>query len=473
MNKLKKIFFMLLATVGLIFSLVACGNFFNPTKTTLEVIHENGEVSGTKASYNKNEEVTLEAFANEGYSFIGWFENDCLIELDSTLKIKVNNQVIVALFSDHFGSFIHLDDKVYFITTSDNLLDLNNISIPGSANLEISSFYIDSNYLILASSSYTLTSNLNLYCYSSNYVLITFLNYDSSVFSNVLVKKGDELKFDLIPTRPSDNTYTYTFSSWDRSFEETTSNTSYTAQYNQTFINYEITFITDIFSTQIVLFHYNDPITFDESSLGESFLGWSLSPYGGLVDLGVVTGNKTFYAIYQVIELLSIEVVESPYITTYYNDATSLDLNGLVVKAYYSDDLESILDISEYSVDSSNVNFSVGGSYEVSISYTHWTITKTTSFNVLIIEIIPVSLEILQYPSVLEYYIDANSNNFTSSGLVTKVTYNNETSGEVTPNIDLSGVIWNQVGSYDVSVSYTYNLVSVSEVFQISIYTLG
>ena len=71
--------------------------------------------------------------------------------------------------------------------------------------------------------------------FSSSYIeyTVTFVDYDGTVISSGTYHYGDSITVPSNPTRPSDNTYNYTFTGWDKDVSETcTGNVTYTAQYS-------------------------------------------------------------------------------------------------------------------------------------------------------------------------------------------------------------------------------------------------
>ena len=78
-----------------------------------------------------------------------------------------------------------------------------------------------------------------------------------------------------------------------------------------------------------------------------------------------------------VVELKEIKIDRIPYKTEYFVD-DELDLTGLVVKAYYTDDSEKTLASSDYSV--GEVDMSATGYKKVSISYQN----KTATFDIFV-----------------------------------------------------------------------------------------
>lgn len=108
------------------------------------------------------------------------------------------------------------------------------------------------------------------------------------------------------PTKEADETYTYTFDSWDKTFVEVTEATTYTASYTKTYIDYTIRFVNDDDAATVLdeqTLHYGDVITYagvaptkDETAQFKyTFKGWSDGFEDGVT---TVTGNITYTAQY-------------------------------------------------------------------------------------------------------------------------------------------------------------------------------
>lgn len=92
---------------------------------------------------------------------------------------------------------------------------------------------------------------------------VVFKNHDGTTITEVNYHYGATVvEPSTIPTKLSDNTYTYTFIGWDKSVTTCKGDTVYTATFTPVYINYTITFKNDngsILSTQT--YHYGETIT--------------------------------------------------------------------------------------------------------------------------------------------------------------------------------------------------------------------
>ena len=129
---------------------------------------------------------------------------------------------------------------------------------------------------------------------------VTFVDYDGTVISIETYHYGDSINVPSNPSRPSDSTYDYTFTGWDKDVSSTcTGNVTYTAQYSSEYIDYTVTFLDDngnIISTGT--YHYGDSVsaptpTKDPDNTYEyTFAGWDKDVSS------TCTGNATYTATF-------------------------------------------------------------------------------------------------------------------------------------------------------------------------------
>lgn len=95
---------------------------------------------------------------------------------------------------------------------------------------------------------------------------VKFLDWDGSVLSDVQYNDGETVKMPPSPTRPADNTYTYTFTGWDKTVTACTADAVYTAVYSAQYIDYTVTFKNadgTVLST--ATYHYGDTVSVPET----------------------------------------------------------------------------------------------------------------------------------------------------------------------------------------------------------------
>lgn len=100
--------------------------------------------------------------------------------------------------------------------------------------------------------------------YAKTYInyTITFKNWDGSVLSSKTYHWGDAVAEPTTPTKPADNTYTYTFAGWDREVVNCAGNATYTATFSSTNQSYTVVFKNwdgTVLSSKT--YHYGDKVT--------------------------------------------------------------------------------------------------------------------------------------------------------------------------------------------------------------------
>ena len=122
---------------------------------------------------------------------------------------------------------------------------------------------------------------------SDNTYDYTFTGWDKDVSSTNVISTGTYHYGDSVavptPTKDSDNTYNYTFAGWDKDVSETcTGNATYTASFSSSYIEYTVTFI-DYDGTVISsgTYHYGDTISVpsnptrpSDNTYDYTFTGW-------------------------------------------------------------------------------------------------------------------------------------------------------------------------------------------------------
>ena len=90
---------------------------------------------------------------------------------------------------------------------------------------------------------------------------VTFLNYDGTEISKATYHYGDIIIQPANPTKPADNTYTYTFAGWGKEVVNCNGNATYTATYSQNYIDYTIKFVDEDGSEiSTATYHYGDAV---------------------------------------------------------------------------------------------------------------------------------------------------------------------------------------------------------------------
>ena len=130
---------------------------------------------------------------------------------------------------------------------------------------------------------------------------VVFKDYNGNTISSGTYHYGDTVTAPSDPTRAADNTYTYAFAGWNNAVVECAGNTTYTATYTPTYIEYTVEFKDfggETISSQT--YHYGDAIivpanpTRAADNLGTySFKGWDKT-------IVACEGNATYTATYDI-----------------------------------------------------------------------------------------------------------------------------------------------------------------------------
>ncbi len=236
----------------------------------------------------------------EGYVFLGWYdENDTKITdgkwnftADKTLTAKWSTATYhTVTFKNLSGEII--SSESYYLSE-----DIVAPALPTKAP--------DKTYTYIAkwNNNYTgVCTGDAVYSpiFEAKYIdyTVTFKNWDGEVISTKTYHYGDKITAPSTPTKAADNTYTYTFAGWDKTVGNCTEDTTYTATYTPTYINYTVVFKNwngDILSSKN--YHWGDSVTApatptkaDDDLHTYTFAGW---------DKEVVNcaGNTTYTATY-------------------------------------------------------------------------------------------------------------------------------------------------------------------------------
>ncbi|MBO4453190.1 MAG: InlB B-repeat-containing protein, partial [Clostridia bacterium] len=95
---------------------------------------------------------------------------------------------------------------------------------------------------------------------------VTFLNEDGALISSETYHYDDPIDVPEDPSKPADETYTYSFAGWDPEVAENCAgDAEYTATYNATYIEYTVAFYDEDGSPiSSATYHYGDPINVPE-----------------------------------------------------------------------------------------------------------------------------------------------------------------------------------------------------------------
>ena len=137
--------------------------------------------------------------------------------------------------------------------------------------------------------------------YTATYIdyTVVFKNYDGTVLSSTTYHYGDTVNIPANPTKPADNTYTYTFKSWDKEVVNVAGNDAYTATYNATYIDYTVVFKNyDGTVLSSTTYHYGDTINVPASPTKPSDNTYSYAFSGWDKTVSPCVGNAEYTAVF-------------------------------------------------------------------------------------------------------------------------------------------------------------------------------
>ena len=137
--------------------------------------------------------------------------------------------------------------------------------------------------------------------YNSTYIdyTVVFKNYDGTVLSSTTYHYGDSVNVPANPTKPSDNTYTYAFKSWDKEVVNVAGDATYTATYNAMYIDYTVIFKNydgTVLST--TTYHYSDVVNIPATPTKQADNTYSYIFKSWDKEVVNVAGDVTYTATY-------------------------------------------------------------------------------------------------------------------------------------------------------------------------------
>ena len=194
------------------------------------------------------------------------------------------------------------------------------------------------------------------------------------------------------------------------------------------------------------------------NSAGTAVITATIESYGN------VTFARTCIVTVNPAALSSIRVTTMPTKTSYIT-GESINLNGTVVTATYSDGSSKVITgtgVVQYQVNEPLLE----GTNTVTVSYTEGDIKKTTTFNITASKPTLSSILVTTMPTKTFYSIDENLN---TGGMVVTATYSNGSTKNVTSSCTISGFDSISAGTKTITMSYTENGVTVTTTFTVTV----
>lgn len=160
--------------------------------------------------------------------------------------------------------------------------------------------------------------------------------------------------------------------------------------------------------------------------------------------------------------LSSIAVKSMPNKTQYFV-GESFNQSGLSLTATYSDNSTKTIS-SGFAC--TGFSSSSAGTKTVTVSYTEGGVTKTTSFNVTVVNITLTNIAVKTNPTKTQYFIGES---FNQSGLTLMATYSNGSTKTITSGFTCTGFSSSSTGTKTVTVSYTEGGVTKKTSFNVTI----
>ena len=179
-----------------------------------------------------------------------------------------------------------------------------------------------------------------------------------------------------------------------------------------------------------------------------------------------VTRNTSFNVTVNTPTLIGISITNMPTKTVYFT-GDSIELNGLVITAAYSNGSSNT--VTGYTINPVNgAILNNAGITTVQVSYTENGVTRNTSFNVTVNIPTLTGISVTNLPTKTIYITGETLN---LSGLVINAFYNNGSSKPVTTytTTPVNGLVLSNAGTTIVQVSYAENGVTMTANFNVNV----
>ena len=260
----------------------------------------NGSISGTTTQTvnhsSSGTEVT--AVPNAGYHFVKW--SDDKTEVSRTDSNVTKNIDVTAIFAinQYTVTFVDWDDSVL---KTETVAYGSGASAPTDPSRPADAQYT---YTFTGWDEYfdNITGDLTVtatYSTELNSYTVTFVNWDDSVLKTETVDYGSAATAPTSPSRSADAQYTYTFTGWDKGFDNITGNLTVKAIYSTELNSYTVTFVNwddSVLKTETVAYGIeacapSDPSRPANAQYTYSFNGWDKA-------FDNITGDLTVKATY-------------------------------------------------------------------------------------------------------------------------------------------------------------------------------
>lgn len=210
------------------------------------------------------------------YSFIGW---------DREIVNCIGNATYTAVYSQYYINYTVVFKNYDGMLISSNSYHYGDIVQEPDIPTKDSDQY---GYYIFTGWDKPVTNCTKNIIYTATYkteyieYIIKFQNWDGSILLQKFYHYGDKVESPVNPVREANNIYTYSFVGWDKKVVACAGNTTYTATYKPSYIDYTVVFKNwngDELSTQ--KYHYGDkvivptnPTRIADKTYTYTFAGW-------------------------------------------------------------------------------------------------------------------------------------------------------------------------------------------------------
>ena len=288
---------------------------FNDEQYTVRFVDFDGTLI-SMAVYNYNDTVTVpsdpERPADETYTYVfsGWDKPVAAVTEDATytatytgtyieytVTFKDYNGDVLSEKTYHYGDFVIIPDAPARPDDEKYTYSFKTWQPPVAAvtgNAEYTAVY---KAVCLDGSSYgVLLPDVPI---SDDTYTVRFVDDDGTVISETIYNYDDTVTVPDDPVKPADETYTYTFSGWDKPVVTVTEDASYTATYTATYIDYTVIFKNyngDVLSE--ATYHYGETVTVPEDPSKPADETYAYAFNGWDKPVTVVTGDTTYTATF-------------------------------------------------------------------------------------------------------------------------------------------------------------------------------
>ena len=257
----------------------------------------NGSISGTTVQTvnhgSSGTEVT--AVPGTGYHFVKWSDNQT--EASRTDSNVTENIDVTATFAinEYTVTFVNWDDTVLITETvkyGSAATAPADPSRPADAQYTYTFAGWDKGFD-------NITGDLTVkatYSTELNSYTVTFVNWDDAVLKIETVNYGSAATTPTDPSREADAQYTYTFTGWDKGFDNITGDMTVKATFSTELNSYTVTFVNwddTVLKTETVDYGSAATAPADPIREGHTFTGWNLA-YDN------VTADLTITALYKI-----------------------------------------------------------------------------------------------------------------------------------------------------------------------------